>query len=307
MVSRRRGISSTYTRRVTLGHNFARAVRRVRLVRFGVRVAVIMFHVLLGRVRVVSLAATGRRRHATRAFSATVVCHVYYLELFDQLLEASVRAPFARRVLFTCPHDRHKALLDLVSQAVDRFPSVAMSIESHDNVGRDVLPFLSVVHHPWVREADLVLKIHSKRSPHLVAGKGDQWRTSLLTALSPTSDKLHRGLEHILARAASTGKPRLIWPARWAYSAESWGANRHTTQRLWREHRSLIKGPLLFPAGSMFWCNREYINSLVALPRLSETHNTHTPGPLLDGALAHGVERAFGQLALEQGRAVLTL
>lgn len=307
MISRKRGINSTYTRRVKLGHNFARALRRVRLIRVGVRVAAITFHALMGRVRVVSLTAIGRRRHATRAFSATVVCHVYHLELFDELLEASVRAPFAKRVLFTCPYDRHRALLDLVSQAVDRFPSLSMSIESFDNVGRDVLPFMSVVHHPWVREADLMLKIHSKRSPHLVAGEGDRWRASLLAMLSPTSEMLHRGLENTLARAASTGKPRLIWPARWAYSAESWGANRNTTQRLWREHRSLVKGPLLFPAGSMFWCNRGYINQLVALPRLAETYNTHTPWPLLDGALAHGIERAFGQLALEQGRAVLTL
>ena len=182
-----------------------------------------------------------------------------------------------------------------------------MMVEAHENSGRDVVPFLKVLQHPWVQAADLVLKIHSKRSPHLPPGKGEYWRKNLLHGLSPLSESQRERLALVLRSACSKSTPHLIWPARWAYSVESWGSNRATAMSLIRGHRHKARGPIVFPAGSMFWCNRSLIAELSDFTSQTVLQQFGATEPLLDGTLAHGIERFIGLLAIASGRISLTV
>lgn len=289
-------------------------VRRSQIAHICTRVAAIIVHLLHGRLRLTSLRLLGRSAQsgirAGQAPSATpratAVCHVFYPSLFDQVVSAAQRAPFVDRILITCPTENYSVIKELTKPYASSSPEMQIEVAARPNAGRDVLPFFHLLHHPWLQDADLVLKIHTKRSPHLVAGRGDSWRTSLLEGLSPVVPSRRYGLARSLAATASVSKPCLVWPARWAYSVESWGANRVATQSLSVRHRRFRTGPLLFPAGTMFWCNQAFLQQLAVLPPFDPTRSLQHNESSLDGTLAHSLERVFGQLALEHGSVILT-
>lgn len=288
-------------------HGLGRRVKRFRPARLLIRVSAISVHLLSGRARVVSLRAKTYRNIDTEPCSATAVCHVYYPELFDELFEAATRAPFVKRLVVTCPHEKYHVVSERVVTCAKLNPHILLTVEAHENSGRDIVPFLKVLQHPWVQDANLVLKIHSKRSPHLPPGKGEYWRKSLLHGLSPLSESQRERLALVLRSACSKSTPHLIWPARWAYSVESWGSNRATAMSLIRGHRHKARGPIVFPAGSMFWCNRSLIAELSDFTSQTVLQQFGATEPLLDGTLAHGIERFIGLLAIASGRISLTV
>lgn len=288
-------------------HGLGRRVKRFRPARLLIRVSAISVHLLFGRARVVSLGARTHRNVSTPPCSATAVCHVYYPELFDELFEAANRAPFVKRLVVTCPHEKYHVVSEKIVACEKLNPHILMTVVAHENSGKDIVPFLRVLQHPWVQAADLVLKIHSKRSPHLPPGKGEHWRKSLLHGLSPLLESHRERLTHVLVSASSKSEPHLVWPARWAYSVESWGSNRATAMSLIRGHRHKTYGPIVFPAGSMFWCNRAFVSELSGLNTQIDLQRFASTEPLLDGTLAHGIERFIGLLAIASGRISLTV
>lgn len=325
------GICGTYNTLVQLLRHLARVIRHSDLAQFSTRAASILFYLLRGRLQIAQLGFSGRRKRqpADSQLRATVICHIYYPELCEELLGATMRAPFVDRVIITCPPEKFNLINNKVFDLVD---TVSIScppekqrlvranlqgivgntnlceikVVATENVGRDVAPFLMCLNDPWVTEADLLLKIHGKRSPYLVAGKGDYWRKHLLEGLSPNNPARRQGLARILTKMGASTKAHTLWPIRWAYSVESWGENRAATKNLWLDNCQKNLGPLLFPAGTMFWCNRAFVQNLSALPPLDFRQNHHSNENPLDGTTAHAAERAFGQLALANGSVTLS-
>jgi len=316
---------------VQLLRHLARVIRHSDLAQFSTRAEAISYHVLRGRLKISHLGLSGRRKTklANPPIRTVVICHIYYPELCEELLNTAIRAPFVDRIIITCPPEKYTVvnnkifdLVDTVSiscppekQRLVRANLLAISgktnlceikVVATENIGRDVAPFLMCLDDPWVTEADLLLKIHSKRSPYLVAGKGNFWRQHLLESLSPTNPTRRQGLARILSKMGTSTNTHALWPIRWAYSVESWGENRAATKNLWLDKRQKKSGPLLFPAGTMFWCNRAFVQRLSALPPLDFKPNHHSNENALDGTPAHAVERAFGNLALRHGFVTLT-
>jgi lipopolysaccharide biosynthesis protein len=317
---------------VHLLRDLARVIRHSDLYKLSIRSAAILFHLFRGHLKIAQLGLLGRRikKPANPQLRATVICHIFYPELCEELLSAAILAPFVDRVIITCPPEKlnmiNNKVFDLVdtvsiscppekqrhvranlSGIVDNTNLCEIKVVAIENVGRDVAPFLNCLGDSWVTEADLILKIHSKRSPYLVAGKGEFWRQHLLEGLSPKNSTRRRGLVRILTKIGTSEKTHTLWPIRWAYSVESWGVNRAATKQLWLKNRQEYSGPLLFPAGTMFWCNRAFIQKLSALPPLDFKQNLHSNENALDGTTAHAAERALGQLALANGLITLSL
>jgi lipopolysaccharide biosynthesis protein len=325
------GICGTYNTIVELLRHLARVIRHSDLAQFSTRAAAISYHVLRGRLKISHLRLSGRRKAklANPHIRAVVICHIYYPELCEELLNTAIRGPFVDRIIITCPPEKFTLINNKVFDLVDTVsiscpPEKSRPIQANlraiggntnlceikvvatENIGRDVAPFLKRLDDPWVTEADLLLKIHSKRSPYLVAGKGNFWRQHLLESLSPTSSNRRQGLAQILSKMGTSTNTHALWPIRWAYSVESWGENRAATKNLWLDKRQKMSGPLLFPAGTMFWCNRAFVKNLTELPPLDFKPNHHSNENALDGTPAHAVERAFGQLALANGSVTLS-
>lgn len=296
----------------------SRAIRRGlrilhnrRCLRILTRLASICIHTISGKTQVLSLRLTCKlatlRIYTETRPKATAVCHVYYPFLLDELLAACERAPWVSRVLITCPLSQRSKILLLLDSRPTSETGILVQVVTVRNRGRDVIPFIEMLTHPWLTESDLVFKIHTKRSPHLRNGKGEFWRKSLLDGLAPHDVRRNAGLRRILATVASSDRPAVVWPARWAFSVESWGVNRESVTAIQDSNSASRFLPLIFPAGTMFWCNQKFLTELRQSPVSRVIRTSDLGNDALDGSIAHVLERYFGRLATSRGVSVLTL
>ena len=183
-------------------------------------------------------------------------------------------------------------------------PSVTASLERHtmpfvlletDNRGRDIAPFLSAL--GYIREdgAQLLLKLHTKRSPHLE--NGDHWRVQLLDSLLDPGTA-GRALEALRADPALG----VLAPDGHVLSVSAFlGANAGQVSELSRklgiEQESVEAS--VFVAGSMFYARPRIFYPLMESAIC--TSDFEVERGQLDGTLAHGIERLVGALTAKQG------
>jgi hypothetical protein len=210
------------------------------------------------------------------------VVHVYYVELLDELAAAlrGSRVPF--RVIVTTPHERVAAVRKRLAQL-----GLRAEVEPHENRGRDVLPFLRVADRLLDEGAELVVKLHTKRSSH--RNDGERWRAELLARL--LAPERAPGIRAAFARDGRLG---CVAPEGHILRlAVYWGWNENNVRYLCT--RMGVPAPDLtrdrFVAGSMFWVR------LQALRPLLDAHlgewEFEPEGGHIDGTMAHAIERAF--------------
>lgn len=218
-----------------------------------------------------------------------VVAHVFYPDIWkiiaDQLATA-FDMPFALAVTCRDPS---------IEVAVPKTPHLK-SFErfTTENRGRDILPFLTVLGSTDV-DFDIGLKLHTKRSLHRSDGR--RWGDFLVGSLLQREDGTGRPIAlELMRRERRIG---LIAPAHHLLPLEGrMGTNR-------RQLRKLANALSLslpenydktghFPAGSMFWFQRDTVACLTnaRLPALFQYERGQ-----LDGTMAHAVERLLALLA----------
>ena len=220
-----------------------------------------------------------------------VIAHVYYPELWDELAEGIARVPGAVDLVVTLVQGRADHLAEPIRS---RFPEADVRVLA--NQGRDVWPMLQVLDR--VPGHDAVLKVHTKRSPHM--RNGDAWRRDLLADLVGSPGRI----EAILGLMAADRRIGMVAPARNVLGREFLGPNRPRVEDLARTGgRGFDPDRLWFPAGSMFWSRPEVLLPLADLGLTAEDFGPETGA--VDGTLAHAVERYLGVLAESQGLAVI--
>jgi lipopolysaccharide biosynthesis protein len=220
-----------------------------------------------------------------------VIAHVYYPELWDELAEGIARVPGEVDVVVTLVEGRADHLAEPIRS---RFPGADVRVLA--NRGRDVWPLLHVLDR--VPGHDAVLKVHTKRSPHM--RKGDAWRRDLLADLVGSTGRI----EGILGLMVADRRIGMVAPARNVLGREFLGPNRPQVEALARRGgRAFDPDRLWFPAGSMFWTRPEVLLPLADLGLIAEDFGPETGA--VDGTLAHAVERYLGVLAESQGLAVI--
>ena len=222
-----------------------------------------------------------------------VVLHLFYLEQIDLFAKClsniqasfdcfiSVKAGNSARVSETFRGLHHLNRLE-----VKQFP----------NIGRDMAPFFVGFGHE-LSKYNLVLKLHSKKSPHNDQLK--EWLNLSLNGLAGSACIIgnHRDLlcnENIGITSIPPPKP--------VSSAieinGSWGHQYRNFYRCARERERLGLLDLQpderfsFPAGSMFWCRTEVLKPLIDL-NLRWSSFDREAGQI-DGTLAHALERLIG-------------
>jgi lipopolysaccharide biosynthesis protein len=220
-----------------------------------------------------------------------VIAHVYYPELWDELAAYIERVPGDVDVVVTLVQDR----ADHLSAAItDRFPGADVRVVP--NRGRDLWPLIQVLDR--VGGHGLVLKLHTKRSPHM--RDGDSWRRQLLDGLVGASDRID-GIVELLSTDRRIG---IVAPVRNVLGREFLGPNRSQVESLARRGRRTFEPDRLwFPAGSMFWARPEVLTPLADLGLSADDFGPETGA--VDGTLAHALERYLGVLASSQGLAVI--
>jgi lipopolysaccharide biosynthesis protein len=134
-------------------------------------------------------------------------------------------------------------------------------------------------------DCNIFLKLHTKKSPHLPRDEGDSWRTRLLDGLMP-GGKDQEKLISALARIEEFG---FATPENCVAGRESWGKNRRNVRILRRRAGVNGRRGLLFPAGSMFYCDRSIAEAFAKLGLSDEDFEPESGQ--LDGTLSHALER----------------
>ncbi len=211
-----------------------------------------------------------------------VVIHAWHLDVFEELLLAVTSVGMDWTWVITTTPDKHEDVLGLLSKN-----GISAEVMAHENRGRDILPFLHVANLLLDRGEDIVLKLHTKKSPHRV--DGSVWRNELLAELIGPGRAASAIRQFALDR-----KLGMLAPGNHFEPMERFlGANddnlRYLQVRLGLGEADL--GSQRFASGSMFWVRLE------ALRPLLDAHLDEWEFELdraqLDGTMAHAVERMF--------------
>jgi lipopolysaccharide biosynthesis protein len=225
-----------------------------------------------------------------------VVVHVYYPELFDEIIGQLAAIPVTFDLLVT---NASGESIDVNPGRLPRASSIV--ILEVDNHGRDILPLVQLVNAGLLDPYQLVLKIHTKRSAWRdgyaeLAGTGASWRGELLDGL--LGDVVN--VASILNAFATSPRLGLVTADASLLGPEFWGDNQSVTASLLRRlELDLDSSDLQFAAGSMYWIRGFVLQGLRAL-NLSAVDFEPEAGQV-NATTAHAVERLIGMLTEEAG------
>jgi lipopolysaccharide biosynthesis protein len=230
-----------------------------------------------------------------------VVLHLYYPELWDEFAAAIGQIAEPCDVFVSCPLRARDAVARRVRLQIPE--AVVTGVH---NVGRDVLPFLRWLAMPGVERYDYVLKLHSKKSMHIVdpqmtpVGGGEAWRRRALAGLLPNAG----GIATLLTALDRRQDVGIVAPAGLLYDQIAWRcATGDLVATLCR--RIGIDGEVSgeFPAGTMFWARVRALAPLMQLP--AEALEFEREAAQTDGTLHHAYERLFSLVATARGYATV--
>lgn len=222
-----------------------------------------------------------------------IVAHAYYPDLIPEILRCRSFLPSDTPVLITVPPDRMALAEDTAKGAL------GVTLMDAPNRGRDIAPFLAVLQSGALDPYDVVLKLHTKRSPHLL--DGETRRKLLFDALCGS----RRGVAETLQAFLDPKVGMAGWRPSFRSSRSYWMANKSRIESL--AARMGVAGPvkLGFFEGSMFWVRPA---ALTQLRQLSLRVDDFEPeAGQVDGTLHHAVERLFTVSAWAGGFQVCSL
>jgi len=252
---------------------------------------------LLGR-RLALSSAEGNATSSAGNARVAVCLHLFYPEFWTELNAALTAIPepwdlFVTAPYFACNHTLEQVVRDRPD--VRFFPCI--------NRGRDVLPFVSLISNGMFGGYDVVCKLHSKRSAHMI--HGDRWRETALAALLGEPSRISQ----LLGRFRNESDLGLVGPNELRVDP---GHPLHHGQNL-AVVRTLAKRFQLsaeaterpFFAGTMFWVRPAALSRLRSL-LITERDFPREMGQT-DGTLAHAIERLMWPLAEATGYRVCGL
>ena len=238
------------------------------------------------------LAARRMEPPMDQAAKVGIVMHAFYPEILEEVLPTVGELDFSYTLFVTCPLSTFSEVTRLVCGAALKG---TVRIQPVANRGRDVAPFLAMLPQVEAENCRIVLKLHTKKSPHRC--DGDRWRKDIYSKL----------LAPDWARAATTALRAssgygIVGPEGSVVSMRLYeGANIDRVRALSRDMgvAGLEESCESFVAGSMFYCRLE---AMRPLRRLCIDMSDFEPETgQIDGTLAHVIERAFSYSALAAG------
>jgi len=225
-----------------------------------------------------------------------VVFHVYFVDMIDEIIEQLKDIPVEFDLLVT-----NSSSTPLDAERFAGAGAQSVRVLPTPNQGRDIYPLVSVINSGLLDGADLVLKVHTKKSEWRndradFAGTGTDWRTGFLSQLLGGRENIETILSSFaddLSLGVVTSDGNVLGP-------EYWGGDeaiaRGLLQRLELE---LDATALRFPAGSMYWV-RSFV--LQGMRSFSFSIDDFEPeAGQVDGTVAHAIERLVGIVTEEAG------
>ncbi|MCX5495668.1 rhamnan synthesis F [Kaistia dalseonensis] len=270
------------------GRELMRTVRNLRGWGFGLQSSSLEYAV---RRRFQAPARTDSHVVSTRGLRIAIVLHLYYVDLWPEFETAlaAIEQPFDLIITIVAPD---QAFADRVAA---KFPRSTVVV--YPNKGRDVGPFLQLLHEGRLEGFDIICKLHGKRSARrgLRAVLGTVWRWTLIRELLGSTGVVQEIIDRFAddPSIGMIGARRFRLPNKHLGNKGAWGENEANVYELAARlglAREAVK--LDFFAGTMFWIRSPVLDVLKTLD-LSMDDFAAESG-LVDGALEHALERLFG-------------
>ncbi|GJE40203.1 D-inositol-3-phosphate glycosyltransferase [Methylobacterium persicinum] len=232
------------------------------------------------------LDSTPGHREELPQLTLGVHAHCYYPELITELLPRFLSFPPRTRFVATVVSEADRGFIEQVCKR-EAFP-FPLDVRVVPNRGRDLAPFIVGCRDLWL-DCDLLLHVHTKRSPHI--SWGDAWRRYLLDQTMGS-----RGLVDAVLRRF-TAEPDLgcLYPRNYC------AIRRHTLKAFDQSGIGLIlshlgqgmpgSGATEYPAGSMAWYRtaplRPFVEAFGSLAHFEDEAQQ------VDATFAHALERGL--------------
>lgn len=216
-----------------------------------------------------------------------VIAHVFYPDVWSEIVAVWSVLPPGTYLIVTVPSGR----ADEVRAAAHGLPLV--EVHEYENRGRDIAPFIALLNDGQLDRFDVVLKIHTKKSPHLI--KGDLRRKLLFAALAGNTGNVRRIISHFDNPRVGLVGFGLMFRTKNRF----WMCNRDNVKRLCSRMQPNGESILGFFEGSMFWFRPAAlapIRSAALQPHEFDLESGQT-----DGTLHHGLERVIAISARAAG------
>ena len=213
-----------------------------------------------------------------------IFAHIYYTDAIPRLKSALAAIKVPAQIYISTDSEEKKKQIELA------FDGQKPVVRVFGNRGRDIFPKLF----GWTqehRQHEIALHIHAKQSQHVKSAE-KSWFDDILECLLPDPETVN-AIIAVLKNVKSVG---MIGPRPFPKIANNihWRNNEMIGRELLRRmdlSPDLIKRPIRFPAGSMFWCRPAALESLFGLDLTPEDFPQETGQ--LDGTLAHALERCL--------------
>ena len=229
-----------------------------------------------------------------------VVLHLFYPDLADDFAKylRNIDQPFDLMITTDTVEKKRQILRHPVAKI-----ATLTKIRLTPNRGRDIAPKV-IAYAKDYKSYDLLLFLHSKRSPHAVSLAN--WRIYLLEQLLG-SRAIVSNIVDLFAQVKDLGivAPRHFDPVS---NGIEWGANYEDSKAFAaRFGVSLGKptAPMDFPSGSMFWARPQALQPILDL-NLS-IDDFELENGQVDGTLAHRIERLFYFACEKSGHSWVTV
>lgn len=231
----------------------------------------------------------GPRNDSARP-SLSVHIHVFYLDVYDVLLENFHRTGMEIDLYITTPlSDSVEEIAAITNPYLDRLRLVEVRVV--DNVGRDVLPWLTLG--KSLDSYDIVGHFHTKKSPHLGRLESGHWMQHIL-------DTMVEPLEQIATEMHSDPGIGIVIPDihffnKWQ-NVEYWRNNEKQIRSILdklgiQDEVDLPKGDsdMVFSHGSMLWYKPDALRAMMSHDWNPEEFPREPVAT--DGTLMHAIER----------------
>lgn len=218
-----------------------------------------------------------------------VFLHIFYPELTEELLLVVANIPIPVRIYISTDTEEKQAF---IAKALDKAGFAdKYEIQVLPNRGWDIAPFL-IGYADRIREHEIILRLHGKRSGHLSEEKSAEWRTLLFSSLAGSPERV-RSILAAFDRCQSLG---MVCPEHWYVILPFVNAevDCEDMNRLLAPFDCSIASadPIDFPSGSMFWCRSKALEPLLSQNFRWEDFDP-TDGEKRWNTLAHAIERTF--------------
>ncbi len=225
--------------------------------------------------------------------NTALVAHVFYPDLFGEILAAHRTLPAHAALIVTAPQERLAEIRSLCP------PDIDLRLHAAPNRGRDVAPFMMLLNAGLLDPFDVILKLHTKKSPHLLLG--GLRRRMLYLSLAGNRSNVARILTHFVRSNAGLVGMRSLFRSRPSF----WMANRDRVTGICARMNPPAEPRLAFFEGTMFWVRVAALAPLRAAA-IGENEFEEEAGQL-DGTLHHAIERAYSLAIIASGRYVIDL